>query len=91
MLVGFLSRSSSEPRNLWPESPKTQIDGQTAGVRQKDTAENYIHNAICFDVPSHKSHGTAAHAPMTLQRGRAILAGDRDTCGVTIKKSHDCK
>ena len=80
-----------DPRNLWPEPYKTQIDGQTVGARQKDTVENYIHNAICFDVPGHKSHGTAAHASMTLQRGQAILAGDWYACFVTIKKGQDCK
>jgi SH3 domain-containing protein len=46
-----------DPRNLWPEPYNTQIDGQTIGARQKDTVENYIHNAICFNVPGHKSHG----------------------------------
>jgi hypothetical protein len=64
-----------DPRNLLPEPYKTQIDGQTVGARQKDTVENYIHSAICFDVPGHKSHGTPAHASMTLQRGQEILAG----------------
>ena len=80
-----------DPRNLWPEPYKTQIGGQTVGARQKDTVENYIHNAICFDVPGHKSHGTAAHASMTLQRGQEILAGDWYACFSTIKKGQDCK
>jgi len=80
-----------DPRNLWPEPYKTQVDGQTVGARQKDTVENYIHNAICFDVPGHKSHGTAAHASMTLQRGHEILAGDWYACFVTIKQGKDCK
>jgi hypothetical protein len=78
-------------RNLWPEPYNTQIDGQTVGARQKDTVENYIHNAICFDVPGHKSHGTAAHSSMTLQRAQEILAGDWYACNVTVKKGQDCK
>jgi hypothetical protein len=53
-----------DPGNLWPAPYKTQIGGQTVGARQKDKVENYIH----------KSHGTAAHASMTLQRGQEILA-----------------
>lgn len=80
-----------DPRTLWLEPYKTQINGQTFGARQKDTVENYIHNAICFDVPGHKSHGTAAHGSMTLQHGQAILAGDRYACFVTIKQGQDCK
>jgi uncharacterized protein YgiM (DUF1202 family) len=80
-----------DPRNLWPEPYKTQIEGQTVGARQKDTVENYIHNAICFNIPGHKSHGTAAHASLTLQRGQEILAGDWYACFVTIKKGQDCK
>jgi len=80
-----------DPRNLWPEPYNTQIDGQTIGARQKDTVENYIHNAICFNVPGHKSHGTAAHSSMTLQRGQEILAGDWYACYVTVKKGQDCK
>jgi len=63
-----------DPRNLWPKPYATQIDGLTVGARQKDTVENYIHNVICFNVPGHKSHGTAAHASLTLQRGQEILA-----------------
>ena len=80
-----------DPRNLWPEPYKTQVDGQTVGARQKDTVENYIRNAICFNVPGHKSHGTVAHASMTLQRGQEILAGDWYACFVTIKQGRDCK
>jgi hypothetical protein len=53
--------------------------------------ENYIHNAICFDVAGHKSHGTAAHASMTLRRGQEILAGEWYACFVTIKTGQDCK
>jgi hypothetical protein len=52
-MAGILGTRGTEPYN-------TQIDGQTVGARQKDTVENYIHNAICFNVPGHKSHGTAA-------------------------------
>jgi hypothetical protein len=80
-----------DPRNLWPEPYKTQIGGQTVGARQKDTVENYIHNAICFDVPGHKSHGTAAHSSMTLHRGQEILTGDWFACYVTIQNGQDCK
>jgi hypothetical protein len=80
-----------DPRNLWPEPYKTQIDGETVGARQKDTVENYIHNAICFDVPGHQSHGTPAHSSMTLRRGQEILAGDWYACYVTVKKGLDCK
>lgn len=80
-----------DPRNLWPEPYKTQIAGQTVGARQKDTVENHIHNAICFDVPGHKSHGIAAHSSITLQRGQDILAGDWYACYVTIKSGQDCK
>ena len=79
------------PRNLWPEPYKTQIDGQTVGARQKDTVENYINDAICFNIPRRKSHGTAAHASMILQRGQEILAGDWYACFVTIKQGQDCK
>jgi hypothetical protein len=61
-------------RNLWPEPYGTQINGQTVGARQKDTVENYIHNAICFNVTGHKSHGTAAHSSMTLKRGQESAA-----------------
>jgi hypothetical protein len=78
-------------RNLWPEPYGTQINGQTVGARQKDTVENYIHNAICFDVAGHKIHGTAAHSSMTLKRGQEILAGDWYACFVTIKQGQDCK
>ncbi len=80
-----------DPRNLWPEPYKTRIDGQTVGARQKDTVENYIHNAICFSVPGHKSHGRVAHAPMTLRRGQEILAGDWYACFVTIKHRKNCR
>jgi hypothetical protein len=80
-----------DPRNLWPEPYKTQIDGQTVGARQKDTVENYIHNAICFNVPGHKTHGTAAHASMALRRGQEILAGDWYACFVAIKQGKDCR
>ena len=85
--------NGGHPRDpgLWPEPYNTQINGQIVGARQKDTVENYIHNAICFDVPGHKSHGTAAHASMTLQRGQEILAGDWYACFVTLKKGQDCK
>jgi len=44
-----------DPRNLWPEPYNTQIDGQTIGARQKDTVENYIHNAICLTFPATKA------------------------------------
>ena len=72
--------NGGDPRNVWPEPYKTQIDGQTVGARRKNTVENYIHNAICFDVPGPKSHGTAADASMTLRRGQEILASDWCAC-----------
>ena len=86
-----IKSGARDPRNLWPEPYKTQIDGQTVGARQKDTVENYIHNAICFNVPGHKTHGTAAHASMALRRGQEILAGDWYACFVAIKQGKDCR
>ena len=80
-----------DPRTLWPEPYNTKVSGQTMGVRQKDAVENYIRNAICFNVPGHKSHATAAHASMTLKRGQEILATDWYACYVTVKSGQDCK
>jgi len=61
------------------------------GARQKDTVENYIHNAICSNGPGRQSHGTEAQSSMTLQRGQEILSRDWYACYVTIKKGHVTK
>ncbi len=61
-----------DSRNLWPEPYFTRIDGKVVGARQKDVVENYIRNAICFNIAGYVSKGTKANASLALKRGQEI-------------------
>jgi hypothetical protein len=80
-----------DPRNLWPEPYSTRIDGMVIGARQKDVVENYIRNAICFNVPGYVSHGKRANASLSLKRGQEILSGDWYACFSSINAGRDCR
>jgi Bacterial SH3 domain len=80
-----------DPHNLWPEAYFTRIDGKPVGARQKDTVENYIRNAICFNIAGYVSHGMRANASLTLKRGQEILTGDWYACYMKIKSGSDCQ
>ena len=81
-----------DPKNLWPEPYNTMINGVVVGARQKDLAESFIHDEICFDVPSHKKNSNRpAHISITLTRGQEILTGDWYACYLSMQGGGDCK
>lgn len=81
-----------DPRNLWPEAYDTTVNGHRVGAREKDTVENYIHDAVCFDVPeSRRGSRVPPHASITLQRGQQILATDWYGCYLSLQQGQDCK
>ena len=69
-------------RRLWPE-PTSKMSGvKGAGWESKDLVENFLHDAICFDVPHHKTTSLRYHPThaIPLQRAQEIIAQDWYAC-----------
>ena len=64
-----------------------------AGSETKDIVENFLHDAICFDIPNHKRTSQKYHPShsIPLQRAQEILARDWYACYADIIKGKDCQ
>lgn len=82
----------TDERNLYPEAYNTKVGGKTAGAREKDRVENYVHNGICLDIPNAKfSSGPKPPHALTLKQAQDILAGDWYACYRHMLKIEDCR
>ena len=74
------------------EPYNTRVGGTVMGAHQKDVVETFIHDEICYDIPSSKK---TSYIPATtsigLRRGQEILAGDWYACYQSIKTGRPCK
>jgi hypothetical protein len=82
-----------DPRNLWPEPTKKTKEGRKAvgiGFESKDQVENYLHNAVCLDLPKPKLHGKKPPHSMPLKQAQEILAHDWFACYEAMLLKEDC-
>jgi hypothetical protein len=82
-----------DPRNLWPEPTNKTPGVNGAGWESKDLVESFLHDAICFDVPNHKttSQKNYPSRSIPLQRAQEILAQDWYACYEQMMKGKDCQ
>jgi hypothetical protein len=82
-----------DPRNLWPEPTNKMPGVNGAGWGTKDLVESFLHDAICFDVPNHKTTSQRYHPShsIPLQRAQEILAQDWYGCFENMVKGKDCQ
>jgi len=82
-----------DPRNLWPEPTNKMPGVNGGGWETKDLVENFLHDAICFDVPNHKKTSQKYHPSRSipLQRAQQILAQDWYSCYEQMLKGTDCQ
>ncbi len=56
-----------DPKNLWPEPYNTKVGGAIMSAHQKDIVEGFIHDEICYDIPtSKKNSNVPATASVTV-------------------------
>src|SRR5579862_3702549 len=60
-----------DPRNLWPEPTNKMPGVNGGGWETKDLVENFLHDAICFDVPNHKKTSQKYHPSRSIPLQRA--------------------
>jgi hypothetical protein len=82
-----------DPPNLWPEPTSRTPGVNGAGWETKDRVECFLHDAICFEVPNHKTTSQKYHPTrlIPLQRAQEILAQDWYACYEDMVKGKDCQ
>lgn len=77
--------------NIWPECGPANVSLNQRWFKKKDAVENYVHNAICLDVPDAKfSFGPKPSKALTLNEGQAILRDNWFACYVKMRAGDDC-